>query len=133
MEFIYFIQGHFMAIMKRMIISFGFIFITLYLRKRKFAGITVSSNKGKFKVEFYRFATFLQRECERLEWYNLDKFFNSHHYYYQIRRTIQPYNSHIPFTLQFFIDFSLYGMDYVHLQKVYHRKQCFNLPGPLRS
>ncbi|KAI1720058.1 DNA polymerase family B domain-containing protein [Ditylenchus destructor] len=34
---------------------------------------------------------------------------------------LQPYNAHIPFILQFFIDFSIFGMDYLYLSKTYRR------------
>ncbi|CAI4232377.1 unnamed protein product [Auanema sp. JU1783] len=34
---------------------------------------------------------------------------------------LQPYESHIPYTLQFFIDYSLFGMDVIHFDKVLYR------------
>ncbi|KAG9443713.1 hypothetical protein H6P81_015053 [Aristolochia fimbriata] len=42
---------------------------------------------------------------------------------------VQPYESHIPFLLQFLVDFNLYGMGLLHLSKVKFRQplpDCFN-------
>lgn len=41
-------------------------------------------------------------------------------------RRFQPYEAHIPYSLQFMIDYSLYGMNYVHYSAVKFRR---NLKG----
>lgn len=40
---------------------------------------------------------------------------------------LQPYNAHIPYILQFFVDFSIFGMDLVHFSRIYKRSRCLNL------
>lgn len=40
---------------------------------------------------------------------------------------LQPYNAHIPYILQFFVDFSIFGMDFIHFSKIYKRINSFNL------
>ncbi|KAH7728995.1 DNA polymerase [Aphelenchoides avenae] len=45
---------------------------------------------------------------------------------------LQPYNAHIPYLLQFFIDYSIFGMGFVCLRNAYYRKDDRN-PAAIRS
>eukprot|EP00794_Sanderia_malayensis_P000337 gene337-969_t len=44
-----------------------------------------------------------------------------------MNRVFQPYEAHIPYLLQFFIDYNLYGMNYIHLSQVKFRQPVFVL------
>uniref|UniRef100_A0A915CSK1 DNA polymerase n=1 Tax=Ditylenchus dipsaci TaxID=166011 RepID=A0A915CSK1_9BILA len=35
--------------------------------------------------------------------------------------SLQPFSAHVPFILQFFVDFSISGMDFVHISRLYER------------
>lgn len=39
-----------------------------------------------------------------------------------MRKILQPYEAHIPFILQFLIDFNLQGMNFVHLKSAKSRR-----------
>lgn len=46
-----------------------------------------------------------------------------------LKKILQPCEAHIPFILQFLMDFNLQGMNFIHLKKVFARrnpgkKQC---------
>uniref|UniRef100_A0A023F1I9 DNA polymerase n=1 Tax=Triatoma infestans TaxID=30076 RepID=A0A023F1I9_TRIIF len=38
-------------------------------------------------------------------------------------QSFQPHEAHIPYILQFFIDYNLYGMSYINIEKYIHRKE----------
>lgn len=48
-------------------------------------------------------------------------------------KEFQTYESHIPYILQFMIDFNLYGMDFISLNKVFYRLPNIDSEVPLRS
>ncbi|XP_028411186.1 DNA polymerase zeta catalytic subunit-like isoform X2 [Dendronephthya gigantea] len=54
-----------------------------------------------------------------------------------LNKIFQPYESHIPYLLQFFIDFNLYGMNLVHARKVHFRgwsdSPCQSSSSPVSS
>ncbi|XP_021898705.1 DNA polymerase zeta catalytic subunit-like [Carica papaya] len=45
-------------------------------------------------------------------------------------KSLQPYESHIPFILQFLIDYNLYGMGYIHLSHIKFRHPVPNVFSP---
>lgn len=39
-----------------------------------------------------------------------------------MNESFQPFNAHVPYNLQFLIDYNLFGMNFIHLNKYKHRK-----------
>ena len=64
-----------------------------------------------YLLMFFSFTSALQKECLN-------------------NALLQPFNAHIPFTLQFFIEFSLHGMDLIHFNRVDYRRLPQNMETP---
>lgn len=44
-----------------------------------------------------------------------------------MNQSYQPHEAHVPFILQFFLDYNLYGMNLIHIKSCWFRKPLGNI------